>query len=372
MKKILAMACLLCGGLFWGHAQVADTTVIAIDSIDKNGVRHIVSTDIEIYRLWTTDAAFNLSYADVPGDTTPYRLNIAFNEGKFTMSPGKNKIIFKLKKVKTPMELYDTRLVKLGQNDYVAEETKDGTYYYITPAFAISEAQIRQLAATKVVKFRVVHDHGKFDREDKDNVMPTGIQTAYEAMQQLLAATPAVMNAVVPVEEEAPAVWVVPEEETPAVWVVPEEDTVTYNQEAETDEVVSDEAEPSVEAEAETVDKESEEVTETETGTEEGMEEGMEESVTEEPAETMEATEEVMSEDTTEVEAERVTEETVVEETTETVTESETTAGEQPAETEVGTVAEETTVGEAEGAEAEEAVLKTASETETVEASTEE
>lgn len=366
-KKILAMACLLCGGLFWGHAQVADTTVIAIDSIDKNGVRHIVSTDIEIYRLWTTDAAFNLSYADVPGDTTPYRLNIAFNEGKFTMSPGKNKIIFKLKKVKTPMELYDTRLVKLGQNDYVAEETKDGTYYYITPAFAISEAQIRQLAATKVVKFRVVHDHGKFDREDKDNVMPMGIQTAYEAMQQLLAATPAVMNAVVPVEEEAPAVWVVPEEETPAVWVVPEEDTVTYNQEAETDEVVSDEAEPSVEAEAETVDKESEEVTETETGTEEGMEE----SVTGELAEAMEATEEVMTEDTTEVEAEGVTEETVVEET-EAVTESETMAGEQPAETEVETVAEETTIGEAEGTEAEEAVLETASETETVEASTEE
>lgn len=360
MKKILAMACLLCGGLFWGHAQVADTTVIAIDSIDKNGVRHIVSTDIEIYRLWTTDAAFNLSYADVPGDTTPYRLNIAFNEGKFTMSPGKNKIIFKLKKVKTPMELYDTRLVKLGQNDYVAEETKDGTYYYITPAFAISEAQIRQLAATKVVKFRVVHDHGKFDREDKDNVMPTGIQTAYEAMQQLLAATPAVMNAVVPVEEEAPAVWVVPEEETPAVWVVPEEDT--------DGEVVSDEAEPSVEAEAETVDKESEEVTETETGTEEGMEE----SVTGEQAEAMEATEEVMTEDTTEVEAEGVTEETVVEETTEAVTESETMAGEQPAETEVETVAEETTIGEAEGAEAEEAVLETASETETVEASTEE
>ena len=204
-KKILAMACLLCGGLFVGHAQdaevEADTTAIAIDSVDMNGVRHIVSTDYEIYRLWTTDAAFNLSYADVPGDTTPYRLNIAFNEGKFTMAPGKNKLILKLKKVKVPMELYDTRLVKLGQNDYVEEETKDGTYYYITPAFAISEAQIQQLAASKVIKFRVVHERGKFDREDKDNVIPAGLKTAYEAIQFLLAADSAVMtDTVVPAE----------------------------------------------------------------------------------------------------------------------------------------------------------------------------
>lgn len=267
MKKILAMACLLCGGLFWGHAQKADTTAIAIDSVDKNGVRHIVSIDYEIYRLWTTDAAFNLSYADVPGDTTPYRLNIAFNEGRFTMSPGKNKLILKLKKVKAPMELFDTRLVKLGQNDYVTEETKDGTYYYITPAFAISEAQIQQLAATKVVKFRVVHDRGKFDREDKDNVIPSGIKAAYEAMQQRLSAPEATMMEVaVPAEEEAPAVWVVPEEETPAVWVVPEEDTVTYNREAETDgQVVADKAEQSEEAADETVAEESEDVKETET-----------------------------------------------------------------------------------------------------------
>lgn len=202
-KKILAMACLLCGGLFVGHAQEAeaDTTAIALDSVDMNGVRHIVSTDYEIYRLWTTDAAFNLSYADVPGDTTPYRLNIAFNEGKFTMAPGKNKLILKLKKVKVPMELYDTRLVKLGQNDYVEEETKDGTYYYITPAFAISEAQIQQLAASKVIKFRVVHERGKFDREDKDNVIPAGLKTAYEAIQFLLAADSAVMtDTVVPAE----------------------------------------------------------------------------------------------------------------------------------------------------------------------------
>ncbi|MDE6514748.1 MAG: hypothetical protein K2L03_01760, partial [Bacteroidales bacterium] len=190
-KKILAMACLLCGGLFWGHAQdaEADSTGIAIDSVYKDGIRHIVSTDYEIYRLWTTDAAFNLSYADVPGDTTPYRLNIAFNEGRFTMSPGKNKLILKLKKVKAPMELYDTRLIKLGQDDYVAEETKDGTYYYITPAFAISEAQIQQLAGSKVVKFRLVHDKGKFDREDKDNVMPSGLQTAYQAIQKRLKET---------------------------------------------------------------------------------------------------------------------------------------------------------------------------------------
>lgn len=301
MKKILAMACLLCGGLFWGHAQKADTTAIAIDSVDKNGVRHIVSIDYEIYRLWTTDAAFNLSYADIPGDTTPYRLNIAFNEGRFTMSPEKNKLILKLKKVKAPMELFDTRLIKLGQDDYVAEETKDGTYYYITPAFAISEAQIRQIADGRVVKFRVVHDRGKFDREDRDNVIPSGIKAAYGAIQQRLAAPGATtMEVAVPAEEEAPAVWVVDadtadegiwvvsEEETPAVWVVPEEDTETYNREAETDgQVVADAAEQSEEAADETVAEESEDVTEDQATEETTV-------VSEEAIEAVEAIEEVL------------------------------------------------------------------------------
>ena len=322
-KKILAMACLLCGGLFWGYAQdvvepeetvAADTSVIAIDSVYKDGVRHIVSTDFEIYRLWTTDAAFNLSYADVPGDTTPYRLNIAFNEGRFTMSPGKNKLILKLKKVKAPMELYDTRLIKLGQDDYVTEETKDGTYYYITPAFAISEAQIQQLAGSKVVKFRLVHDKGKFDREDRDNVIPSGLNAAYEAIQQLLAADSSVMDAVVPLEAE-PVVAVV-EDETPAVWVVPEEDTVTYYQaEENTDgDVVAEEAAVTAQAEVET-----------------------------------EAVEETVAEETVEVE-ETIVEEIAVEETTEAVTESETAVEEQPAETEVETTdaATETGMEEAE------------------------
>ncbi|MDE6439473.1 MAG: hypothetical protein K2K51_00400, partial [Bacteroidales bacterium] len=309
--------------LFWGYAQdvvepeetvAADTSVIAIDSVYKDGVRHIVSTDFEIYRLWTTDAAFNLSYADVPGDTTPYRLNIAFNEGRFTMSPGKNKLILKLKKVKAPMELYDTRLIKLGQDDYVTEETKDGTYYYITPAFAISEAQIQQLAGSKVVKFRLVHDKGKFDREDRDNVIPSGLNAAYEAIQQLLAADSSVMDAVVPLEAE-PVVAVV-EDETPAVWVVPEEDTVTYYQaEENTDgEVVAEEAAVTAQAEVET-----------------------------------EAVEETVAEETVEVE-ETIVEEIAVEETTEAVTESETAVEEQPAETEVETTdaATETGMEEAE------------------------
>ena len=343
-KKILAMACLLCGGLFWGYAQEAeaDSTGIAIDSVYKDGIRHIVSTDYEIYRLWTTDAAFNLSYADVPGDTTPYRLNIAFNEGRFTMSPGKNKLILKLKKVKAPMELYDTRLIKLGQDDYVTEETKDGTYYYITPAFAISEAQIQQLAGSKVVKFRLVHDKGKFDREDRDNVMPSGLQTAYQAIQKRLKETTETAPvetkaAAVPVEEEAPAVWVVPEEETPAVWVVPEEDTVTYYQaEENTDgEVVAEEAAVTEQAEVET-----------------------------------EAVEETVAEEAVAVE-ETAVEEIAAEETTEAVTDVETTVEEQPVETEVETTdaATETATEEAEAVPEEQAAEV---ETEAAEATTEE
>lgn len=187
-------------------AQVQQDSLIAVDTVLKDGIRFIQSRDFEIYRGWTTGAAFNLSYADRPGDTTPYRLNVTFAEGQLTMAAGTTKLMLKLKKAKIVMELINTR--NIGPSDYRSELTKDGTYYYITPSFAISETQIQQIAADKVVKMRLIHDKGKCDREIQNNAAAVGFKAAYEAIRQRLEAeaaaepaAPAIENKPVPEEE---------------------------------------------------------------------------------------------------------------------------------------------------------------------------
>lgn len=228
MKKILmllGLAGLLNAGLT--RAQAPETvrpqdSLIAVDTVLKDGIRFIQSRDFEIYKGWTTGAAFNLSYADRPGDTTPYRLNITFVEGKFTMKAGETKLMLKLKKAKTVLELINTK--NIGPNDYWSEKTKDGTYYYITPSFAISEAQIQQIAADKVAKMRLIYDKGKFDREIENNAAVLGFRAASAAIQERLAATTVV--------EPAVTVEAKPEEEESYGYIVDEDKDETYAEEA--------------------------------------------------------------------------------------------------------------------------------------------
>lgn len=340
MKKILillGLAGLLNAGLT--RAQAPETvrpqdSLIAVDTVLKDGIRFIQSRDFEIYRGWTTGAAFNLSYADRPGDTTPYRLNITFVEGKFTMKAGETKLMLKLKKAKTVLELINTK--NIGPNDYWSELTKDGTYYYITPSFAISEAQIQQIAADKVSKMRLIYDKGKFDREIENNAAVLGFRAASAAIQERLAAATVV--------EPAVTVEAKPEEEESYGYIVDEDDETPVVEENGTEAVEVVEAEEAAEAlgnEAEATDGET--VTET---AEEAMEvsESVDAEAVEEAVETEEAAETVESE----TEAEEPATETLVEETpettevTETVTDNAETETETEAEAETGS--EETAV----------------------------
>lgn len=277
-------------------AQVQQDSLIAVDTVLKDGIRFIQSRDFDIYKGWTTGAAFNLSYADRPGDTTPYRLNITFAEGQFTMAAGTTKLMLKLKKAKIVMELINTR--NIGPSDYRSELTKDGTYYYITPSFAISETQIQQIAADKVVKMRLIHDKGKFDREIQNNAAAVGFKAAYEAIRQRLEAETSAESAAPAIENKP-----VPEEESYG-YIVDEEDKTYVAEEDGVEAVAGDtmtetveeavEAPESVEAvtaetEVETMEQETEtaeavETVETEVEAVEEAAESAEAAETEEPA----------------------------------------------------------------------------------------
>lgn len=336
-------------------AQVQQDSLIAVDTVLKDGIRFIQSRDFDIYKGWTTGAAFNLSYADRPGDTTPYRLNITFAEGQFTMAAGTTKLMLKLKKAKIVMELINTR--NIGPSDYRSELTKDGTYYYITPSFAISETQIQQIAADKVVKMRLIHDKGKFDREIQNNAAAVGFKAAYEAIRQRLEAETSAKPAAPAIENKP-----VPEEESYG-YIVDEEDK-TYVAEEDGVEAIAGEtmvetveeaveAPESVEAvtaetEVETMEKETEtaEAVETVETEVEAVEEAAESAEAAETVETeVEAVEEA-AESAEAAETEEPAAETIVEEsetpesteTTETVTDNTETETETEAEPEPDSV----------------------------------
>lgn len=333
IKKILTalgMIVLLTAGAVRAQApeaaQVQQDSLIAVDTVLKDGIRFIQSRDFDIYRGWTTGAAFNLSYADRPGDTTPYRLNITFAEGQFTMAAGETKLMLKLKKAKTVLELTNTR--NIGPSDYRSESTKDGTYYYITPSFAISETQIQQIAADKVVKMRLIHDKGKFDREIQNNAAAVGFKAAYEAIRQRLEAESAAEPTAPEIENKPMA------EEESYGYIVDEEDgaeAVAGETVEEVEEAV--EATESVEAVEEAAGSaEAVETVETEVEAVEATAESAEAVETVENE--VEAVEEA-AESAEAVETEEPATETIVEEseTTETVTdnvETETEAEPEP------------------------------------------
>lgn len=345
IKKILmllGLAGLLNAGLT--RAQAPETvrpqdSLIAVDTVLKDGIRFIQSRDFEIYRGWTTGAAFNLSYADRPGDTTPYRLNITFIEGQLTMTAGETKLLLKLKKAKTVLELINTK--NIGPSDYWSELTKDGTYYYTTPSFAISEAQIQQIAADKVAKMRLIHDKGKFDREIQNNAAVLGFRAAYAAIRQRLEAETAAGMA----EEPVTAVEAKPEEDASYGYIVDEEGEGNSVEEEEAVEEVEETEDEKAEAVEEAVAEETEETEE------ESVEEVVEEAeeATEEQAEAVEeeAVEEAVTttEGTTPATPVEVPE-SVAEEAAEAV--EETATMEENAATEETTAAEETVEPETE------------------------
>ncbi len=356
IKKILmllGLAGLLNAGLT--RAQAPETvrpqdSLIAVDTVLKDGIRFIQSRDFEIYRGWTTGAAFNLSYADRPGDTTPYRLNITFIEGQLTMTAGETKLLLKLKKAKTVLELINTK--NIGPSDYWSELTKDGTYYYTTPSFAISEAQIQQIAADKVAKMRLIYDKGKFDREIQNNAAVLGFRAAYAAIRQRLEAATAAGIA----EEPVTAVEAKPEEEASYGYIVDEEgegnsveeeeaveevEETTEDEKAEAvEEAVAEETEETEEKSVEEVVEEAEEATEEQAEAVE--EEAVEEAVTT-PEGTTPATPVEVPESVAEEAAEAVEETATMEENAAT---EETTAAEETVEPETETEADPATDSE--------------------------
>ncbi len=342
IKKILmllGLAGLLNAGLT--RAQAPETvrpqdSLIAVDTVLKDGIRFIQSRDFEIYRGWTTGAAFNLSYADRPGDTTPYRLNITFIEGQLTMTAGETKLLLKLKKAKTVLELINTK--NIGPSDYWSELTKDGTYYYTTPSFAISEAQIQQIAADKVAKMRLIHDKGKFDREIQNNAAVLGFRAAYAAIRQRLEAETAA-------GEEASYGYIVDEEgegnSVEEEEAVEEVEETTEDEKAEAvEEAVAEETEETEEESVEEVVEEAEEATEEQAEAVE--EEAVEEAVTTTEG-TTPATPVEVPESVAEEAAEAVEETATMEENAAT---EETTAAEETVEPETETEADPATDSE--------------------------
>ena len=154
-----------------------------LDKQEEDGSRIIISSAANLYTKFTTAAGFNLSTTIMPSGTQFWWLDITLNEGKGQIEKGRLLLIkFDDDSV---MELNNDK--HIGAADYTYQVTKYGTNYYLHPCYPLTVEQLNKLRTANVVKVRIEHDTGHFDREINTKKFNKGINRMYDEIQMRMS-----------------------------------------------------------------------------------------------------------------------------------------------------------------------------------------
>lgn len=185
MKKLALILLLLCVG--WS-AAFAQTVGIFIDKTESDGSRFIASESVNCrngmsdrHPMFFAVTRFSMD------DRVEWHLTVDFSDVKPFRIPVGGGILIKLS---------DNSVIELKQT-LPTDETTDvvGTYsdmarirtYTMHGSYAITEAQIAQIAEKGVVKIRVERDSGTFDVNYKKDKVGGAVAAAYEAVKDAAA-----------------------------------------------------------------------------------------------------------------------------------------------------------------------------------------
>lgn len=144
-----------------------------IQKIDEKSNRRFAAKAERLYRdmvFWM--AYFRLVYTELPDNNSFYQIEVIFDEGKLQFHEGA-KLLLKFKD-DSILELQNTKEIKPEDNEVLL------SHVYVSPLYNVTEEDLKKIIAGEVVKIRVEHSSGFFDRSIKKNKFSKGLKTMYE------------------------------------------------------------------------------------------------------------------------------------------------------------------------------------------------
>ena len=144
-----------------------------IQKIDEKSNRRFAAKAERLYRNMVNGTAnFRLVYTELPDNNSFYQIEVIFDEGKLQFHEGA-KLLLKFKD-DSILELQNTKEIKLEDNKVLL------SHVYVSPLYNVTEEDLKKIIAGEVVKIRVEHSSGFFDRSIKKNKFSKGLKTMYE------------------------------------------------------------------------------------------------------------------------------------------------------------------------------------------------
>ena len=148
------------------------------DKVEEDGSRVILSDSKNLYRKMASAAGFYLAYVLDAQGNEEWSLEVKLNEGKSQIAVGR-KLLIKSDDGSV-MELQNSK--EIGPADYTYNVTRYGTDYYVRPSYILTEAQLKTLINSKVIKIRIETDSDMFDREIKSAKFQKNLKEMYDAI----------------------------------------------------------------------------------------------------------------------------------------------------------------------------------------------
>lgn len=145
-----------------------------IQKIDEKSNRRFAAKAERLYNGNPINgmAYFRLVYTELPDNNSFYQIEVIFDEGKLQFHEGA-KLLLKLKD-DSILELQNTKEIKPVDNEVLL------SHVYVSPLYNVTEEDLKKIIAGEVVKIRVEHSSGFFDRRIKKNKFSKGLKTMYE------------------------------------------------------------------------------------------------------------------------------------------------------------------------------------------------
>lgn len=142
-------------------SSFANAQGVLIDTYAEDSSRIVVSNSKFLYQFISNNTTFSVGCIQNVNGEKIWALQLCICESKMTISPGR-KLLFKFDNGDI-MEL--TNYKDIGPADYEYKVTSSKTEYYVSPSYQITEDQILKITQGNIVKVRIEHNAGFFDRE---------------------------------------------------------------------------------------------------------------------------------------------------------------------------------------------------------------
>lgn len=172
MRKLLIVLILTVVGVCNASAQINK------DKMYDDGSRAILTDSYNLYRKFSSAAAWYLACIIEQDGTETYSFQVTLNEGKQQIDVGR-KLLFKTKAGKI-IEFENNE--KIGPADYTYDVSRYGTSYYVKPSYNVTEEEIKNLLSEDIVKIRIETDFGYIDRDIKPSKFKENLQKMYDAI----------------------------------------------------------------------------------------------------------------------------------------------------------------------------------------------